>query len=469
MNRPTNAKIHEQSYAHLDLPYLPPYDWQSILHFFQSHSIVGIERVSDDHFERLFRIKETLGFVRVQAGENCLRVRVAPDKPGIVTEVKRRVRKMFDLDCDPRIIGASLARLPLLATLCARFPGLRMPRGWDPFETAICAILGQLVSAGHRATLIGQLVENYGKEVVNHFSGEKAYLFPTPLVLAKAELNMVKTTRVRRAAIRDFSRRVLKGALSLSDHQRPAALRKALLDTKGIGTWSAEYISLRAVGDTDAFPRTDLILKRVLALHPELDLSAVKPWRSYAAMYLWKAFAPTLSKTKQGSAGMKLFYKEISSPVGKLKLVASAHALVAVLWERERPDRVKLDGPMLAPEHPLLLETERQLAEYFAGARTQFELPIEPRGSEFEKKVWDTLRKIPFGQTRSYLELAKALGSAGASRAIGLANGKNPLSIIVPCHRVIGSDGSLTGFAGGLETKAALLALEAKAAASTRA
>jgi methylated-DNA-[protein]-cysteine S-methyltransferase len=184
-------------------------------------------------------------------------------------------------------------------------------------------------------------------------------------------------------------------------------------------------------------------------------------------MYLWKAFAQTLSKTKKGAADMTLFHKEMKSPVGKLKLIASGHALVAVLWEREPPDRVKLDAPMLAPEHPILIATERQLNEYFAGARIEFDLPIEPRGSKFQKKVWRALRKIPFGQTRSYLELAKALGSAGASRAVGLANGKNPLSIIVPCHRVIGSDGSLTGFAGGLETKAALLALEGKAAAST--
>ena len=147
MSRPTKAKIHKQNYAELDLPYRPPYDWQSILRFYQSHSITGIERVSEDYFERAFRIKGTLGFVRVQAGKNCLRVGLAPDKPGIVTEVKTRVGKMFDLDCDPSVIAASFARAPLLAKLCARFPGLRLPRGWDPFETAICTILGQLVSA----------------------------------------------------------------------------------------------------------------------------------------------------------------------------------------------------------------------------------------------------------------------------------------------------------------------------------
>ena len=163
---------------------------------------------------------------------------------------------------------------------------------------------------------------------------------------------------------------------------------------------------------------------------------------------------------------MTLFYKRIKSPVGELKLVASAKALVAVLWEPERRNRVKLNTPKLAPEQPILIETERQLSEYFAGKRTQFDLPLETDGSEFQKKVWRALRQIPFGRTQSYLNLAKAVGSPKASRAVGAANAKNPLSIIVPCHRVVGANGSLTGFAGGLNAKATLLAFEARVAAA---
>jgi methylated-DNA-[protein]-cysteine S-methyltransferase len=158
---------------------------------------------------------------------------------------------------------------------------------------------------------------------------------------------------------------------------------------------------------------------------------------------------------------MTLFYEEMKSPVGKLKLVASSRALVAVLWEKERPNRVKLDQMSLDPRHPILIETERQLSEYFAGKRAEFDLPLQPDGTEFQKKVWRTLREIPFGKTKSYLDLARAIGSPNAFRAVGAANGKNPLSIVVPCHRVVGADGALTGFAGGLETKAALLAFEA--------
>jgi methylated-DNA-[protein]-cysteine S-methyltransferase len=115
-----------------------------------------------------------------------------------------------------------------------------------------------------------------------------------------------------------------------------------------------------------------------------------------------------------------------------------------------------------------LCETERQLGEYFAGTRTHFNLPLEARGSEFERKVWRALKKIPYGKTKSYLDLAKAIGSPKACRAVGAANSRNPLPIVVPCHRVIGANGKLTGFAGGLEKKATLLAHEAGSLAAAK-
>jgi 3-methyladenine DNA glycosylase/8-oxoguanine DNA glycosylase len=171
-------------------------------------------------------------------------------------------------------------------------------RGWDCFETAICAILGQLVSAAHREHLIAQLVSNYGEQIVDPWTSKGAYLFPGAEVLASSDLSAIGTTTARREAIRDLSRRVLSRAISLAEDQDYAAFRQALLETKGVGPWSAEYIRLRT-GDTDAFPKTDLILKRVLDLHPELDLERIKPWRSYAAVYLWKEFAETLSRSRK--------------------------------------------------------------------------------------------------------------------------------------------------------------------------
>jgi len=157
---------------------------------------------------------------------------------------------------------------------------------------------------------------------------------------------------------------------------------------------------------------------------------------------------------------MSLAYKIIASPVGKLTLVASDQGLVAILWENDRPRRVRLSEMAAEEQHPVLVEVERQLGEYFAGTRTTFSVALDMRGTRFQRDVWEALLAIPFGETRSYGQLARQLGNPRATRAVGAANGRNPVSIIVPCHRVIGSSGKLTGFAGGLDTKARLLDLE---------
>jgi methylated-DNA-[protein]-cysteine S-methyltransferase len=157
---------------------------------------------------------------------------------------------------------------------------------------------------------------------------------------------------------------------------------------------------------------------------------------------------------------MSLSYKYISSPVGKLKLVASDTGLIAILWENDNPRRVPLTDLVEDDDQNILVETERQLNEYFAGKRNMFSIPLDMRGTAFQKDVWRVLQGIPFGRTRSYGEIAKQLGRPTASRAVGAANGRNPISIVVPCHRVIGSSGKLTGFAGGLDAKAHLLNLE---------
>ena len=157
---------------------------------------------------------------------------------------------------------------------------------------------------------------------------------------------------------------------------------------------------------------------------------------------------------------MSLAYKIMESPIGELKLVASDMGLVAILWENDNPRRVRLSELIADERHPVLVETERQLREYFAGKRKAFSVALDMRGTRFQKDVWEQLLAIPFGETRSYGELAKQLGNPRATRAVGAANGRNPVSIIVPCHRVIGASGKLTGFAGGLDAKAHLLGLE---------
>ena len=150
------------------------------------------------------------------------------------------------------------------------------------------------------------------------------------------------------------------------------------------------------------------------------------------------------------------------SPVGELTLVASERGLRAVLWvdddERRVPLRDDGDEAPSAGEATRILELAvAQLEEYFAGRRTEFDVPLDPRGTPFQQSVWTTLRTIPFGATMSYGDQARALGDARKARAVGGANGRNPLSIFVPCHRVVGSNGTLTGFAAGTSAKAWLL------------
>ncbi|MDI1447545.1 methylated-DNA--[protein]-cysteine S-methyltransferase [Polyangium sp. 6x1] len=152
------------------------------------------------------------------------------------------------------------------------------------------------------------------------------------------------------------------------------------------------------------------------------------------------------------------YERRISSPVGELHVVASNEAIMGVYLPGHKgaPEIVARDGR----NHPLLAEAARQLAEYFTGTRASFSLPLDMQGSDFQREVWRALVEIPFGKTRSYAELARALGRPQAARAVGAANAKNPISIIVPCHRVIAGDGALTGYAGGIAAKQWLLSHE---------
>ncbi len=143
----------------------------------------------------------------------------------------------------------------------------------------------------------------------------------------------------------------------------------------------------------------------------------------------------------------------VPSPIGKLWLQEEDGALVRVSFQ---PDAASQTGE----ETPLLGQAKQQLAEYFAGQRQAFDLPLRMQGTPFQQKVWAALREIPYGETRSYGQIAAQVGNPKAGRAVGMANNRNPISIIVPCHRVIGANGSLTGYAGGLSVKQELLALE---------
>ncbi len=157
---------------------------------------------------------------------------------------------------------------------------------------------------------------------------------------------------------------------------------------------------------------------------------------------------------------MNYYYKTMPSVLGKLKLVASDKGLAAILWENDRPSRVRLGSLSEDKENPILIQAERELAEYLDGRRERVSVTFDSTGTPFQKSVWEALETISFGETRSYGEIAKQIGKPEAVRAVGAAIGRNPISVMVPCHRVIGASGALTGFAGGLKTKEQLLTLE---------
>lgn len=156
----------------------------------------------------------------------------------------------------------------------------------------------------------------------------------------------------------------------------------------------------------------------------------------------------------------------VASPLGDLTVVVGDRGVRAILFPHERAGRVTVDVVAAAPpagraaHDDLLDRTAAQLAEYFAGERTDFDLPLDPRGTEFQLRAWRALRDIPYGSTTTYAGQAAAIGSPSAVRAVGAANGRNPISIVVPCHRVVGADGTLTGYAGGMDAKRYLLDLE---------
>lgn len=151
-------------------------------------------------------------------------------------------------------------------------------------------------------------------------------------------------------------------------------------------------------------------------------------------------------------------FMRMDTPIGTLTLAADADGLRRIDFPPPRPPPA--DEEWIEGESRVLLQARRQLEEYFAGTRRDFDLPLSPRGTDFQRRVWNTLAEIAYGDTWSYRDLALRLGKPTATRAVGAANGRNPLPIVLPCHRVIGADGSLTGFGGGLPTKAFLLRLE---------
>ena len=283
----------------LTLPYRPPFDWQALLDFYRNHLIHGLETVDGDSYERVFELGSAIGAFRVSADSTKprLRLRVVVDDPGVLFEVHQRVRRMFDLDADPMDVGERFASHGNLGPLWALRPGLRIARGWDAFEVSVFTILGQLVSTTQGRALVRQLVESEGKPAVHPVTGEPVRLFPSSDILASSGLQHVKTTQARKQAIRSLSGLVASGNLNLGSDDVDR-VKQRLLSLPGVGPWTSEYIGLRALGDSDSFPGTDLVLKRSLASFGGSDLDSIRPWRGYAAACLWASHSASPARKR---------------------------------------------------------------------------------------------------------------------------------------------------------------------------
>ena len=295
------SKYAKNSGITLELSYRPPFSWDDHLRFYSSHGITGVEQVTDDYYSRTFKRYGSSGHVRVSQVENkhALAVSVMAEDMKCLYPLMQHIRQMFDLNADPVVIANSLEKGKSISKMVSLYPGLRLSRFWDPFEGAICTILGQLVSLAQARRIVGRLVAEYGETVTNFDTGEDTKLFPTAEILSRAKIENIGTTKVRARAINQLSQMVTDGTLSLDTGAAYALLRKTLLSIKGIGPWTADYIALRALGEPDAFPSEDLILRRALAKHPNIKSEEYAPYRSYLAAYLWHDYIKNSSKKEK--------------------------------------------------------------------------------------------------------------------------------------------------------------------------
>ena len=464
--------------------YRAPYAWDSVLAFLQARAIPGIESVEGNTYKRTVEINGRCGFIEVKHLPHRESLSVAIHFPAVqaLQEIVNRVRRVFDLGAEIETIEEHLSLDKNLGALVAKRHGLRAPGGWDGFELAVRAVLGQQVSVQAARILAGKLVAVHGTRMTANAGRPHAltHIFPMAKQLAGCNELGVGMPKSRAEALKAMAHASIRDP----DLFKPAgdvdqAIAR-LTAVPGIGGWTAQYVALRVMREMDAFPASDISLLRGAAKVFEQVMTpagltkraeAWRPWRAYAAQHLCGSRQEPLARTKPTSSPNKsckaekaifvsLYYRFFTSPVGKLKLVAGETGLIAILWENDPPRRVQLEDLVEDEKQCILVETARQLKEYFAGRLSVFSVSLDMRGTSFQKDVWRALQQIPFGGTSSYGEIARLLGRPTASRAVGAANGRNPISIIVPCHRVVGSSGKLTGFAGGLQVKAHLLKVE---------
>ncbi len=285
----------------LRLLYRPPFDAATLLTYLGRRAIPGVEEIADGRYRRTIVLARSKGIIELEpmTEAGCVLVHLCLSDLRDLSVLVQRCRQVFDLDADPAAINAVLADDPMLAPLVAARPGLRVAGAVNGFELAVRAILGQQVSVAGATTLAGRIVTTLGEPLAER-NGALTHLFPSPEVMAQADLSGLGITQGRISALRALAQSVAAGDLVLdysADRARTVAQLQML---PGVGPWTASYIAMRALGDPDALPVTDLGLRRALeryglAADPRSIIAraeAWRPWRAYATHHLWNSLAP---------------------------------------------------------------------------------------------------------------------------------------------------------------------------------
>lgn len=274
----------------------PPYDWATMSAFYVMRQIVGVEHATPERYTRIIVVDGRVGHLTVTPAADGLSV--TTDLDGVLP----RVRQMFDTELDPARIAAHFANDPVIAPLVALRPGLRIPNGWNGYELAVRAVLGQQITVVQAAKLGAKLVAQYGTRIAD--DGPLTHTFPEPSKLVDADIAALGMPGARGATIRNVARAVLDDPTIFDPGQTAERLR----GLKGIGAWTAHYIAMRAMGDRDAFPASDIGLLRAMAdkdgVRPTAKAlmqraEAWRPLRAYAAQHLWSADAAALQPSSR--------------------------------------------------------------------------------------------------------------------------------------------------------------------------
>jgi AraC family transcriptional regulator, regulatory protein of adaptative response / DNA-3-methyladenine glycosylase II len=285
------------------LPFRPPYSWQAMLAFLAIRATPGVEAVERESYRRSISCNGLDGYfeVSLNQAENALTARIQFGDPRGLFSIVERIRSMFDLNADWTAIAQTLSNDHALLERLKHAPGLRVPGCWNGFELAARAILGQQISVKGATTLAGRVVRTFGRPFPG--DGNITHLFPSPEVLADADLTRAGLTRNRAETIRDLARATCEGKLSFDSFADLDGFLFQLCEIRGIGRWTAQYVAMRALGDPDAFPSGDLHLLHALNLDTiralEQRAQAWRPWRAYAAMYLWSIPAAGITRSSK--------------------------------------------------------------------------------------------------------------------------------------------------------------------------